>query len=70
MRDYGATEVEHRVRLAGGRTLACLQLGDPAGPPVLYFPGEGHLSLAARRIGAALAESQSRRRRAAEHSQR
>jgi pimeloyl-ACP methyl ester carboxylesterase len=39
MRDYGAAEVEHRVRLADGRTLACLQLGDPAGPPVLYFHG-------------------------------
>lgn len=39
MSDYGAAEVEHRVRLADGRMLACLQIGDPAGPPVLYFHG-------------------------------
>src|SRR5215469_10466634 len=35
----GAAEREHRLRLADGRTLACLELGDPAGPPVLYFHG-------------------------------
>jgi pimeloyl-ACP methyl ester carboxylesterase len=35
----GAAEVEHRLRLADGRTLACLELGDPAGAPVLYFHG-------------------------------
>src|SRR5215469_1097864 len=35
----GAAETEHRLRLADGRTLACLQLGDPAGSPVLYFHG-------------------------------
>ena len=34
-----AAETEHRVRLPDGRTLACLELGDPAGPPVLYFHG-------------------------------
>jgi pimeloyl-ACP methyl ester carboxylesterase len=32
-------EAEHRIRLADGRTLACLELGDPAGIPVLYFHG-------------------------------
>ena len=36
---HGAVEREHRLRLADGRTLACLELGDPAGPPVLYFHG-------------------------------
>lgn len=35
----GATEREYRVGLADGRTLACLGLGDPSGPPVLYFHG-------------------------------
>ena len=35
----GAAETEHRLRLVDGRTLACLELGDPAGPPVLYFHG-------------------------------
>ena len=35
----GAAETEHRLRLADGRTLACLELGEPAGPPVLYFHG-------------------------------
>jgi pimeloyl-ACP methyl ester carboxylesterase len=30
---------EHRIRLADGRTLACLELGDPGGVPVLYFHG-------------------------------
>ncbi|HEX8011488.1 MAG TPA: alpha/beta fold hydrolase [Casimicrobiaceae bacterium] len=32
-------EREHRLRLADGRLLACLALGDPAGSPVLYFHG-------------------------------
>lgn len=52
------TETEHRIRLADGRALACLALGDPAGPPVLYFHGfpgsrlEGRLAApAARRLG-------------------
>jgi pimeloyl-ACP methyl ester carboxylesterase len=31
--------MEHRLRLADGRTLACLELGDPSGAPVLYFHG-------------------------------
>jgi pimeloyl-ACP methyl ester carboxylesterase len=48
MSDYGAAEVEHRVRLADGRMLACLQLGDPAGPPVLYFHGYPGSRLEAR----------------------
>lgn len=48
MRDCEAAEVEHRVRLADGRTLACLQLGDPAGPPVLYFHGYPGSRLEAR----------------------
>lgn len=34
-----ADEREHRLRLADGRTLACLELGDPSGAPVLYFHG-------------------------------
>ena len=46
-------EVEHRVRLADGRTLACLQLGDPAGPPVLYFHGYPGSRLEARVAAAA-----------------
>lgn len=37
--DLEMNETEHRLRLADGRTLACLELGDPAGPPVLYFHG-------------------------------
>ncbi len=51
-------EREHRLRLADGRTLACLELGDPEGSPVLYFHGypgsrlEGRLAAgAARRHG-------------------
>jgi pimeloyl-ACP methyl ester carboxylesterase len=48
MSDHGAAEVEHRVRLTDGRTLACLQLGDPAGPPVLYFHGYPGSRLEAR----------------------
>jgi len=32
-------EKEHRLRLSDGRVLACLELGDPAGAPVLYFHG-------------------------------
>jgi pimeloyl-ACP methyl ester carboxylesterase len=51
-------EREHRLRLADGRTLACLELGDPGGSPVLYFHGypgsrlEGRLAAgAARRHG-------------------
>ncbi len=51
-------EIDHRIRLADGRTLACLALGDPKGAPVLYlhgYPGsrlEGRLAApAARRLG-------------------
>jgi pimeloyl-ACP methyl ester carboxylesterase len=43
-----AAETEHRVRLADGRTLACLELGDPTGPPVLYFHGYPGSRLEAR----------------------
>lgn len=32
-------EMEHRIRLADERILACLALGEPAGLPVLYFHG-------------------------------
>ncbi len=39
---------EHRLRLADGRTLACLELGDPAGRPVLYFHGYPGSRLEAR----------------------
>lgn len=49
---------EYRFRLAGGRTLGCLALGEPAGSPVLYFHGypgsriEGRLAAGAtRRLG-------------------
>src|SRR6185312_7099010 len=48
MGDRAAAEVEHRVRLADGRTLACLQLGDPTGSPVLYFHGYPGSRLEAR----------------------
>ena len=34
-----ASEAEYRVHLADGRRIACLSLGDPRGPPVLYFHG-------------------------------
>lgn len=53
LQDAHTVETEHRVRLADGRTLACLALGAPAGPPVLYFHGypgsriEGRLAAAA-----------------------
>jgi len=54
-------ETEHRIRLADGRTLACLELGDPSGPPVLYFHGypgsrlEARVAApAARRLGVRL----------------
>lgn len=43
-----AAETEHRVPLADGRTLACLELGDPAGPPVMYFHGYPGSRLEAR----------------------
>ena len=35
----GAAGREHRLHLPQGRTLACLELGDPTGPAVLYFHG-------------------------------
>jgi pimeloyl-ACP methyl ester carboxylesterase len=50
-----AAETEHRLRLADGRTLACLELGDPAGPPVLYFHGYPGSRLEARVAAAAAA---------------
>ncbi|XKH59121.1 alpha/beta hydrolase [Halomonas sediminis] len=34
-----AQGTEHRIRLADERTLACLELGDPKGAPVIYFHG-------------------------------
>ncbi len=34
-----AGETEYRIRLADGRQIACLGLGDPHGPAVLYFHG-------------------------------
>jgi pimeloyl-ACP methyl ester carboxylesterase len=48
-----AAETEHRLRLADGRTLACLELGDPSGPPVLYFHGYPGSRLEARVAAAA-----------------
>lgn len=47
------TEIEHRLRLADGRTLGCLELGDPAGAPVLYFHGLPGSRLEARVAAAA-----------------
>ena len=51
-------ETTYRIRLADGRTLACLALGDPEGRPVLYFHGypgsrlEGRLAAdPTRRLG-------------------
>lgn len=51
-------ETERRVRLADGRVLAYIELGDPSGAPVMYFHGfpgsrlEGRLAAdAARRRG-------------------
>lgn len=41
-------ETEHRIQLADGRTLGCLELGDPDGPPVLYFHGYPGSRLEAR----------------------
>jgi pimeloyl-ACP methyl ester carboxylesterase len=41
-------ETEHRLTLADGRTLACLELGDPAGPPVIYLHGYPGSRLEAR----------------------
>lgn len=36
---YSAAGTERRLHLADGRALACLELGDPSGQPVLYFHG-------------------------------
>ncbi len=49
----GGAETEYRVRLADGRTLACLGLGDPVGSPVLYFHGFPGSRLEARVAAAA-----------------
>jgi pimeloyl-ACP methyl ester carboxylesterase len=51
-----AAETEHRLRLADGRRLACLELGDPAGPPVLYFHGYPGSRLEARVAAPAAAQ--------------
>jgi pimeloyl-ACP methyl ester carboxylesterase len=51
LRPHGTAEIEHRVHLHDGRTLGCLELGDPAGPPVLYFHGYPGSRLEAR-VGA------------------
>lgn len=48
-----AKEREHRVVLADGRTLACLELGDAGGFPVLYFHGFPGSRLEARIAAAA-----------------
>lgn len=48
-------ETEHTLRLADGRTLACLELGDPAGLPVLYFHGYPGSRLEARVAAASAA---------------
>lgn len=49
----GVAELEYRVRLTDGRTIACLGLGDGTGPPVLYFHGYPGSRLEARVAGAA-----------------
>jgi pimeloyl-ACP methyl ester carboxylesterase len=56
--DGHVMEREHRIRLADGRTLAIIELGDAGGSPVLYFHGypgsrlEGRVAAgAARRRG-------------------
>ena len=41
-------DIEHRLTLADGRTLACLELGEPAGPPVVYLHGYPDSRLEAR----------------------
>lgn len=41
-------EIEHRLTLPEGRTLACLELGDPTGPPVFYSHGYPGSRLEAR----------------------
>lgn len=51
----GAAETEHRLRLPDGRTLACLELGDRTGPPVLYFHGYPGSRFEARVAAAAAA---------------
>jgi pimeloyl-ACP methyl ester carboxylesterase len=43
-----ATEIEHRLTLADGRTLACLELGEPTGLPVIYLHGYPGSRLEAR----------------------
>lgn len=48
MRLKSTGETEHRLRLHDGRTLACLELGDPSGPPALYFHGYPGSRLEAR----------------------
>jgi hypothetical protein len=37
--DGHGMEREHRFRLTDGRIVACLELGDPGGSPILYFHG-------------------------------
>jgi pimeloyl-ACP methyl ester carboxylesterase len=41
-------EIEHRLTLADGRTLACLELGEPMGSPVIYLHGYPGSRLEAR----------------------
>lgn len=41
-------ETEHRIQLVDGRVLACLELGDPGGTPVIYFHGYPGSRLEAR----------------------
>lgn len=53
---HGTAEIEHRVRLQDGRTLACLELGDPSGPAVLYFHGYPGSRLEARVAATAAAQ--------------
>lgn len=48
-------ETERRLRLKDGRVLACLELGDPAGAPVLYFHGFPGSRLEARIAASAAA---------------
>lgn len=46
--DRHMTEREHRLRLADGRTIACLELGAGGGSPIIYFHGYPSSRLEAR----------------------
>lgn len=47
-------EKEHRLELDDGRTLACLELGEPSGLPVIYLHGYPGSRLEARLVAGAI----------------